>query len=76
MLLELGADPDIVDKAKNSPLMHGAASNAEVADRLVQLMLQRNPQVNLQNDLGESAVYRAVAAGNNATLPRLKEAGD
>ena len=71
-LFRAGADPNIQDVAKNTPL-HFAAYGGMW--KLVRIMLEHGAEVNIQNREGRTPMHNALAMGHVKVATMLMEAG-
>lgn len=70
VLLEHGADPDLVDVEQYTAL-HNAVSNPDI----LKLLLTKTKNVNMQNQDGETALYLAAERGLTGSALTLLEYG-
>ncbi|XP_064618905.1 ankyrin repeat domain-containing protein 17-like isoform X2 [Lineus longissimus] len=72
VLLQAGADPDVPDRAGNSPLLLGATWGHSA---VVRSLLKCKVDVNRKNTLGLCAVIMTSAEGHREILRQLLDAG-
>lgn len=70
MLIEHGADVNISDSSKDTPLMIACLKGNKQTEELIELLLNHNANVNAQNSSGRTALMNAVIS--NAPYPELK----
>ena len=70
-LLDAGADPQAVDDAGCTPLLHAAGSTAYTATGVVSWLALHGADVRVRDDKHRSPVHLAARAGNAALVWRL-----
>lgn len=76
LLLEHGADINQKDEDGDTPL-HSISMDKEsdATSEFLDLLLNANPNVNIQNRFGKTPLHEAVSFGHVSTVKRLLEAG-